>query len=66
MRLLGVVGVSVVLQLAIHHVPVAQSMFDIMPLSMSDCALTLLVALVPVTVIEIAKLLRRQRRRIRV
>ena len=62
MRLLGVVGLSIVLQLAIHHVPAAQSMFDIIPLSMGDCALTLLVALAPVTVIELAKLLRRERR----
>jgi P-type Ca2+ transporter type 2C len=61
MRLVGVVAFSIVLQLAIHHVPFAQTTFDIMPLSASDCALTVLVALVPVTVIEIAKLLRRAR-----
>jgi hypothetical protein len=34
-------------------------MFEIGPLSAADCALTLLVALGPVTVIEISKLARR-------
>ena len=59
MRLLGVVVFSVLLQLGIHHIPVAQAMFEIGPLSAADCALTLLVALGPVTVIEISKLARR-------
>ena len=59
LRLLGVVVVSVLLQLGIHHIPVAQEIFDIGALSAADCALTLLVALVPVTVIELSKLARR-------
>jgi Ca2+-transporting ATPase len=58
-RLLGVVVFSVLLQLGIHHIPTAQVVFEIGPLSAADCALTLLVALVPVTVIELAKLARR-------
>jgi hypothetical protein len=33
--------------------------FEIGPLSAADCALTLLVALGPVTVIEVSKLVRR-------
>ena len=57
--LLGVVVVSVLLQLGIHHIPVAQDIFEIGALSATDCALTLLVALVPVTVIELSKLARR-------
>jgi Ca2+-transporting ATPase len=61
-RLLGVVAFSVVMQLGIHHIPIAQTVFEIGPLSVADCALTLLVALVPVTVIEVAKLARRWRR----
>lgn len=56
LRLLGVVVFSI---LGIHHIPVAQAVFDIGPLSAADCALTLLVALGPVTVIEVAKLVRR-------
>ena len=58
-RLLGVVVVSVLLQLGIHHIPAAQAIFEIGPLSGPDCALTLLVAMGPVTVIELAKLVRR-------
>ncbi len=59
MRLLGVVVLSVLMQLGIHHIPVAQKVFDIGPLSAADCALTLFVALGPVTVIEVSKLVRR-------
>jgi Ca2+-transporting ATPase len=59
LRLLGVVVVSVLLQLGIHHIPVAQDIFEIGALSVGDCVLTLLVALVPVTVIELSKLARR-------
>jgi Ca2+-transporting ATPase len=58
-RLLGVVVFSVLLQLGIHHIPVAQTIFEIGPLSGADCALTLLVAMGPVTVIELGKLVRR-------
>ncbi len=58
-RLLGVVLFSVVMQLGIHYIPAAQAVFEVGPLSAADCALTLLVALVPVTVIEVTKLVRR-------
>ena len=63
LRLLGVVAVSVLLQLGIHHVPAAQQIFEIGALSMADCVLTLLVALGPVTAIELWKLVRRWRQR---
>ena len=58
-RLLGVVLFSVLMQLGIHYIPAAQAVFEVGPLSAADCALTLLVALGPVTVIEVSKLLRR-------
>jgi Ca2+-transporting ATPase len=58
-RLLAVVVFSVLMQLGIHHIPVAQAMFEIAPLSPADCALTLLVAMVPVTLLEVSKLGRR-------
>ena len=61
-RLLGVVFFSLLMQLGIHYIPAAQAVFEVGPLSAADCALTLLVALVPVTVIEVSKLLRRHRR----
>ena len=56
LRLLGVVVFSALVQLGIHHIPLAQSVFEIGPLSTADCALSVLVALGPVTVIELAKL----------
>jgi Ca2+-transporting ATPase len=62
LRLLGVVAVSALIQLAIHHVPSTQAMFGIRPLSATDCALTISVALVPVTIIEASKLATRVRK----
>jgi Ca2+-transporting ATPase len=59
LRLLGVVLVSVCVQLGIHHIPMTQAFFQIGALSPADCALTLLVGLVPVTLIELQKLARR-------
>ena len=59
LRLLGVVVFSILMQLGIHYIPAAQAVFDVGPLSAADCALTLLVALGPVTVIETSKLVRR-------
>jgi P-type Ca2+ transporter type 2C len=58
-RLLGVVVFSALIQLGIHHIPAAQAVFEIGPLSVADCALTVLVALGPVTVVEVEKLVRR-------
>lgn len=63
LRLLAVVVVSVLMQLAIHHVPAAQAVFEIGPLPPGDWALSLVVALGPVTVIEVSKLVRRWRAR---
>ena len=57
--LLGVVVFSVLMQLGMHYLPAAQAVFQIGPLSAADCGLTLLVALGPVTVIEMSKLVRR-------
>jgi Ca2+-transporting ATPase len=58
-RLLGVVCFSVLMQLGIHYIPAAQTVFEVGPLSAADCVLTVLVALGPVTVIEASKLVRR-------
>jgi Ca2+-transporting ATPase len=51
----GVLG-SVLLQLALHHVPWTQSLFQIGALSTADHLLCLGLGLVPVTVIELVKL----------
>jgi Ca2+-transporting ATPase len=59
LTLLGVVVVSVLVQLGIHHIPATQALFQIGELSLADCALGLSVGLVPVTVLELTKLIRR-------
>ena len=56
LKLVGVVAISVLLQIAIHHVPWAKSLFQVGPLSAADCLLGLGVGLIPVTVIELLKL----------
>ena len=61
-RLVGVILVSVLLQIALHHIPLAQAALNIGPLSTADCLLTMAVALVPVALIELSKLVRRRAR----
>lgn len=58
-RLLGVVVLSAIVQIAIHHVPAMQALFQIGDLSLADCGFSVGAGLVPVTVLEISKLLRR-------
>jgi Ca2+-transporting ATPase len=58
-RLLAVVVASTLIQIGIHHIPPLESLFQIRDLSLEDCALTLLLGLVPVTVLELGKLGRR-------
>ena len=57
--LLGVVGVSVVVQLGLHHLPFTQRLFSLGTLSLADCALSLGLGLVPTTLLELTKLVRR-------
>ena len=59
LRLVAVVMASVAVQLAIHHMPATQRLFQVSTLSIGDCLLSLLLGLVPVTIIEISKLVRR-------
>jgi Ca2+-transporting ATPase len=59
LRLLGVVVGSALIQIGIHHVPGLEALFQIGDLSISDCLLTLLLGLIPVTAIELTKLARR-------
>jgi Ca2+-transporting ATPase len=59
LRVLGVVVVSVLVQLGIHHIPATQELFQIGALPLADCALAFVLGLVPVTVLELSKLLRR-------
>jgi Ca2+-transporting ATPase len=59
LSLLAVVTVSVTFQLVIHSVPWTRELFQIDALSPPVAALCLLAGLVPVTVVEVAKLVRR-------
>lgn len=59
-RLLGVVVFSSLIQIGIHHIPAAQSLFNIGSLSLSDCLLSVVIGLCPVTFLEIYKLVRRR------
>jgi P-type Ca2+ transporter type 2C len=59
LKLLGVVLVSFLMQLGLHHTPVTQRLFELGSLSGADCALSVLVGLVPVTLLELWKILRR-------
>jgi P-type Ca2+ transporter type 2C len=61
LRLLGVVLASTLLQIAIHQIPSVETMFGIRPLSAADIAMTIVIALVPVTLIEVWKLINRRR-----
>jgi Ca2+-transporting ATPase len=57
-RLVAVVALTVLLQLGLHHIPWSQRIFEIGAVSLSDCALMLLFATIPVTVLELGKLVR--------
>ncbi|MDP2317210.1 MAG: cation-translocating P-type ATPase [Pseudomonadota bacterium] len=55
MRLLGIVTFSAALQIAMHHVPVAQEIFGLTPISLRDCLLSIVLGLIPVSVLELSK-----------
>jgi Ca2+-transporting ATPase len=57
-RLLGVVLVSALVQVAIHSTPVTRAFFQISPLQPTQWALALLIGLGPVTILELKKLIR--------
>ncbi len=56
--LFAVVVLSALLQLLIHRVPVTQAALDIQHLPLADVVITLVLGLVPVTVLELLKLRR--------
>jgi Ca2+-transporting ATPase len=59
LRLLGVVALSIFLQLGLHFIPWTQTLFRTHPLSLSDLMLGLSLGLIPVTLLELGKLARR-------
>jgi Ca2+-transporting ATPase len=56
--LVAVVGASVAIQVGLHHLPLARQLFGLTTLDAHDYALTLGLGLIPVTVLEISKLIR--------
>jgi Ca2+-transporting ATPase len=64
LRLLAVVAISGIVQVALHHVPVMQGLFHLAPLSAFDLLLTVGLGFLAVTVIEVSKLVRRAWRRV--
>jgi Ca2+-transporting ATPase len=66
LRLVAVVALTVMLQLGLHHIPWAQRIFEIGQISLHDCALALLLGMIPVTVLELSKLARPLLARLRV
>lgn len=61
--LLGIVAFSLLLQLGLHYIPFTQDLFQIGALSLGDGLLALGLGLAPVTALELAKWVRRARRR---
>jgi Ca2+-transporting ATPase len=58
-RLFGIVAVSMLVQIGIHHIPATQQLFQIGSLGLMDCAMSVAIGFIPVTVQELFKLLRR-------
>jgi P-type Ca2+ transporter type 2C len=58
LRLLGIIALSVFVQIGIHHVPATQRLFQIGDLSLADCLLTLSLGAVPLACIELTKIAR--------
>ena len=59
LRLVAVVVVSAAIQMGMHYLPVMERVFQIVPLDGRDAATAFALGLIPVTVIELSKLVRR-------
>lgn len=58
-RLFGIVMVSALVQLGIHHIPATQALFQINDLSLGDCSLSVIAGVIPLIIAEIVKIVRR-------
>ncbi len=63
LRLFLIVAVSFTLQLAIHHIPMLQTLFQIEPVSLNQCMAWIGVGFIPLIVLELRKVIRRPRTR---
>jgi Ca2+-transporting ATPase len=59
LKLIGVVALTVLIQVGLHHVPATRELFQISPLSPGDLALSIVLGLTPVTLVELHKLVTR-------
>ncbi|HLT29698.1 MAG TPA: cation-translocating P-type ATPase [Myxococcaceae bacterium] len=62
LRLVGIIALSVIIQLALHHLPFTQRLFGLSPLPAWELAMALGLGFIPVTLLELFKLVRRVRR----
>ncbi len=60
-RLFGIVAISFALQIAIHHSPMLQALFDIEPVTMDQCLAWTMLGFVPLAVLELRKVANRRR-----
>jgi len=60
LRLLGIVVLSMLVQLGIHHIPATQALFEIGALSLADCIMSFAAGAIPLLVLESYKILRRR------
>jgi Ca2+-transporting ATPase len=58
MRLFFIVAVSFALQLAIHHVPTFQTLFQIEPVTLHQCVSWFAVGFIPLIILELKKVIR--------
>ncbi len=63
--LLGVIAFSAAVQLALHEIPAMRRLFELQDLGVREMALAAALGLIPVTALELSKLLRRGVRRLR-
>jgi len=61
LRLFLIVAVSFGLQLAIHHVPMLQKLFQIEPVTLNQCVAWIGVGFIPLIILELRKVIRRPR-----
>jgi Ca2+-transporting ATPase len=62
MRLFLIVAASFSLQLAIHHIPVLQTLFGIEPISFYQCTGWIALGFIPLAALELRKVLRQPRK----
>jgi len=63
-RLLAIVAVSFVLQLAISVTPMLEGIFETQRITVSECLVAIAIGAIPVSVLEVVKAVRRRRRHV--